>query len=114
MTGLTWITAAIQPFFPDINQLIAVIMQALMWSVPVLWNPATFGGGASSSTIIKILKINPVYYIVEGYRASILSEGWFWQTHPAQTIYFWGVTLILLVIGALTFKRLKPHFSDVL
>lgn len=111
LTGLTWLTSSIQPFFPDISQLIGVIMQALMWSVPVLWAPETLSG---HPMIMKILKINPMYYIVEGYRSSFLSQGWFWQEHPLQTIYFWIITILLLIIGALTFKRLKPHFSDVL
>ena len=111
VTGLTWVTSSIQPFFPDLNQLIAVIMQALMWSVPVLWNPIVF---QDHPKVIQILKLNPMYYIVEGYRASLLSEGWFWQQHPAQTIYFWIVTVILMMLGAHLLMRLKPHFSDVL
>ncbi|MDU6315948.1 MAG: ABC transporter permease, partial [Enterococcus faecalis] len=28
--------------------------------------------------------------------------------------YFWGVTIVLLLIGSTVFRRLKPHFSDVL
>lgn len=108
LTGLTWITSSIQPFFPDISQLIGVIMQALMWSVPVLWNEATF-----PVWVIKILKFNPLYYVITGYREAFLSEGWFWH-HWAQTAYFWVFTAMLLLIGATIFKRLKPHFSDVL
>ncbi|MDR0921033.1 MAG: ABC transporter permease [Lactobacillales bacterium] len=108
LTGLTWITASIQPFFPDITQLIGVFMQALMWATPVLYSPMMF-----PETYRFILKINPLYYIVMGYRDSFLSRGWFWE-HPALTIYFWVVTIILLLVGSAMFKRLKPHFSDVL
>ncbi|MFC0233307.1 ABC transporter permease [Vagococcus entomophilus] len=110
LTGLTWITASIQPFFSDISQLIGVVMQALMWTVPVLWSPEIF---ASSPWIVKILKLNPLYYVISGYRDSFLSQGWFWQ-HWAQTVYFWVITIALLLVGSLIFKKLKPHFSDVL
>lgn len=111
LTGLTWLTASIQPFFPDLSQLISVIMQALMWSVPVLWDETLLQG--KPEIIIKILQLNPMYYIVTGYRSSILSQSWFWE-NAEQTIYFWIVTIVLMVVGSLVYKRLKPHFSDVL
>lgn len=108
LTGLTWITASIQPFFPDINQFIAIIMQTLMWGTPVLWSINQF-----PPFIQTILKINPLYYVIQGYREAFFSEKWFWQ-HPALTLYFWLVTIVLLFVGSIAFKRLKPHFSDVL
>lgn len=59
------------------------------------------------------LKINPLYYIVQGYRESYLGGAWFWE-HWQYSLYFWGVTIVLLLIGSTVFRRLKPHFSDVL
>jgi len=66
-----------------------------------------------SLTIPTILKINPLYYIVQGYRESYLGGAWFWE-HWQYSLYFWGVTIVLLLIGSTVFRRLKPHFSDVL
>lgn len=54
-----------------------------------------------------------MFYVVQGYRDAFFGEQWFWEK-PLLTIYFWVVTLILLVVGSIVFKRLKPHFSDVL
>ncbi|MHC5215453.1 ABC transporter permease [Enterococcus sp. LJL128] len=108
LTGITWLTASIQPFLPDIMQLIGVLLQTIMWTLPVLWSPSQF-----SPRIVQLLKLNPLYYIVQGYRESFLSQGWFWD-HWALTLYFWGFTLVLLLLGAVVFKRLRPHFSDVL
>lgn len=108
LTGLTWITSAIQPFFPDITQIINIFLQAFMWTLPILWSPTQF-----SPQIVRILKFNPLYYVIQGYRESFLSEGWFFE-HWQMSLYFWVVTLILLFIGAIVFKRLRPHFSDVL
>ncbi len=110
LTGLTWITSSIQPFLPDINQFIAVTLQALMWGTPVLWTIDRF---AAHPTILFILKLNPLYYIVQGYRSALLSDGWFWQ-HGTLTAYFWLFTLSLLLLGSKLFARLKPHFADIL
>ena len=31
-----------------------------------------------------------------------------------MTLYYWGVTVVILLVGLKMFKRLRPHFSDVL
>lgn len=108
LTGLTWLTASIQPFLPDIMQLITIVLQLIMWTLPILWSPNQFDSG-----LVSILKLNPLYYVVQGYRESFLSEAWFWE-HGTYTLYFWVFTLVMFVIGSAVFRRLKPHFSDVL
>ena len=108
LTGLTWLTASIQPFLPDLMQLITILLQLIMWTLPILWSPAQF-----NPMIIKILKLNPLYYVVQGYRESFLSQAWFWE-HGMYTLYFWVFTLAIFIIGSAVFRRLKPHFSDVL
>ena len=60
-----------------------------------------------------ILKLNPFYYIAAGYRDSMLTGDWFFM-RPTLTVYFWAVTLITMLVGLKVFKRLRPHFSDVL
>ena len=107
---MTWITSSIQPYLPDINQLIAVMMQVLMWMTPVLYSEDTF---KTHQNVLFLLKLNPLYYIVKGYREAVYHSGWFWQ-HPALTLYFWGVTICLLLVGAVIFRCLRLHFSDVL
>ena len=59
------------------------------------------------------LKLNPFYYIVAGYRDSMLTGHWFWE-RPTMTLYYWGVTIVVMLVGLKMFKRLRPHFSDVL
>ncbi|WP_423252842.1 ABC transporter permease [Melissococcus plutonius] len=105
LTAVTWITASIQPFLPDVMQFINIMMQTIMWTLPILWQP--------HGIYEKTLKINPLYYIVQGYRESYLSSGWFFE-HGQYSLYFWCFTFILLMIGSTLFRRLKPHFSDVL
>lgn len=108
MTGVTWITASVQPFFSDITQLINVIMQVLMWGSPILWDINQF-----PAIYHKFFKLNPLYYIVQGYRDTFFSKAWFWE-HWKMGIYFWVFTLLLMLIGTIVYKKLRPHFSDVL
>ncbi|MEG0811741.1 MAG: ABC transporter permease [Eubacterium sp.] len=108
VTGLTWITASIQPFFSDITQLIGVVMQVLMWGTPILWSIGQFPPQYNF-----IFKLNPLFYIVQGYRDSFFSKEWFWN-HSSMTIYFWCFTLVMMMIGSIVYNKLRSHFSDVL
>ena len=65
------------------------------------------------SFLLKLLKLNPFFYIVQGYRDSLINKVWFFE-HFDLTLYFWIVTFVLFGIGTIIFKRLKVHFADVL
>ena len=106
--GLCYSTCAIMVFFKDIGQIISIILQIGMWATPILWDVNTL-----SNTMQMIVKINPLVYIVNGYRSAIFEKTWFWQDFYS-TMYFWIVTVVVFGVGALVFKRLKVHFSDVL
>jgi ABC-type polysaccharide/polyol phosphate export permease len=107
LISLGWLTSSIFLFFPDINNIIGIVTQALFFLTPIFWN---MQGLPLSNQYI--LKLNPIYYIVNGYRESLTNHQGFW-THPALTLYFWTFCFIALVAGVTVFKRLRPHFADV-
>jgi lipopolysaccharide transport system permease protein/teichoic acid transport system permease protein len=108
LLGLSWITSSIVVFFRDIGQLVAMIIQFGFWLTPIFWSlkmvPEEYHW---------FIQLNPIYYIIQGYRESMIYHTWFWENIP-MTLYFWSVTLTIFVLGGLTFKRLRPHFADVL
>ena len=108
LIGLSWITSALTIFLKDIGQLIGMILQFGFWGTPIFWSfkiiPAQY---------LVFFKLNPIYYIIEGYRNTFIYHRWFWQDINI-TIYYWVFTGLMLVIGGLTFKKLRPHFADVL
>jgi len=108
LLGLSWITSSIVVFFKDIGQFIAMIIQFGFWLTPIFW---------SMKMVPKkyhwLIELNPIVYIIEGYRNSMIYHKWFCQD-MSMTIYFWVITLAIFGVGALTFKRLRPHFADVL
>lgn len=108
--ALTYVTSSLVVFFRDLSQIIAIMMQVLMWMTPILWN---IDAMPLNSVILFILKLNPMYYIVSGYRDAFITKFWFFN-RPEQTLYFWGVTIILMILGRSLFKKLQVHFADVL
>ena len=106
--GLCYSTCAIMVFFKDIGQIISILLQIGMWATPILWDISSM-----NNTVQMFVKINPLVYIVNGYRSAIFEKSWFWEDFYS-TMYFWIVTVVVFGVGALVFKRLKVHFSDVL
>ena len=109
--ALTYLTSAIQVFFKDMAQIVSICLQFGMWLTPIMYDEAIFTSRAS--WLEWVFKLNPFYYIAAGYRDSMLTGSWFFE-RPTMTIYFWVVTFILMIIGLKVFKKLRPHFSDVL
>ncbi len=106
--ALSYSTCAVVIFFRDLTQIINIALQIGMWATPIMWDIATV-----SPTLQAVLKINPVFYIVNGFRSAMFEKTWFWQDFYS-TMYFWIVTVVFFGIGALIFRRLKVHFADVL
>ena len=106
--GLGLTVAALNPFVRDVAQIVGVVVQIGFWATPIFWDI-----NMMPHKIQTIIKLNPMYYIVQGYRESFIYFSPFWR-HPYQTLCFWFMAVIFFIIGALIFKKLKPHFADVL
>ena len=106
--GIAWMVSALHVFMRDVGQLVGVILQVGFWMTPIFWDINLMSG-----RIQRLLKFNPIYYVIQGYRESFITFVPFWH-HPLYTAYFWAVSLTVLVTGALVFQKLKPQFADVL
>lgn len=106
--SLSYITCSIIPFFRDLSQIMNIILQVGVWMTPIMWNINILPGEWRW-----VMKINPMYYIVQGYRNALSGKVWFWQD-ITWTIYFWGLVGALYVLGNILFQRMRPHFADVI
>ena len=106
--GMCYTTCAVMVFFKDLGQIINIALQIGMWATPILWDIQSIGPKAQM-----LVKINPLVYIVNGYRSTIFEKTWFFEDFYS-TMYFWILTVVIFGVGALVFKRLKVHFADVL
>ncbi len=108
LLGLGWITSSTSIFVEDVANVVNILVQFGFWFTPIIWN---------LSRIPKkyqwIAKLNPACYIITGFRDSLV-YGTPWWAKPRETLYFWGVTVVILLAGVVIFRRLKPHFGEVI
>ena len=106
--GITWLISALRVFTKDISQIIGVILQLGFWVTPIFWSIEKI-----PEKYMYVMKLNPMVYIVEGYRNCFINQVWFWESYKF-TPYFITISLLFLVLGAIVFRKLRPHFGDVL
>ena len=109
--GIGFFTSSVYAFFKDMQQIVSIVLQFGMWLAPIMYWDGMFT--TDHPWMAPIFKLNPVYYIVAGYRDSMLTGNFFWE-RPLNTLYFWVVVLLIFYIGLKVFRKLRPHFSDVL
>ena len=110
VTGLSYLTSAVVVFFRDLNQVINIVLQVGVWVTPIMWNIETMD---ISPMLKQILRLNPLFYIVQGYRDAFIGKIAFWERWEL-TVYFWAVTVLCFWLGISVFRKLRMHFADVL
>ncbi len=108
VVGIGWLVASLRVFIKDVAQIIGVILQLGFWVTPIFWSMDKV-----PEKYIYLLQLNPMVFIVDGYRNSFINHVWFWEMYK-YTPYFVMITLLFLVLGAVSFRKLRPHFGDVL
>ncbi len=106
--GITWFFSALNVFHRDIGHFMTVLMNLWFWLTPIIWPMNMI-----PEKYHTLAAINPMLYIVEGYRWILVAD------YPSivgfgPAISFWTTTLIVVLVGAFVFHRLKPEFADVL
>jgi len=108
LVGYALLTSAITVLFKDFQKIMSSIIRLLFYITPVVWVQENL-----PDKLQFILKLNPLSYIINGYRDSIL-YGSNLLTHWKQGIYFWCVTLILFILGCCTHMRFRKKFLDLI
>lgn len=108
--GFIYFTSAVNVFFKDMAQIVNIILQFGIWMAPIMYDESLFAERAP--IVCKLIRLNPIYYIVKGYRMSLIGDSV--EGFLSLTIYYWVFAIIVLFIGYRLFKKLKPHFADVL
>ena len=108
LIGLCWILSAANVFHRDVGQSVSIIINFWFWLTPRVWVKDVI-----PSKYQWLLVINPLTYIIEGYRKSLLYQESFLADLPS-TIYFISLSIVTFIIGALIYKRMKLEFADAI
>lgn len=108
VVSIAWLISALNVFIRDIGQFVAVIMQLAFWGTPIIWSINMLSPKTQT-----LFKLNPFYYLILGYRDTFINGVWFFQRYKYMA-YYWVVTFVFFFVGAVIFKKLKPHFTDVI
>jgi len=102
--GLGWIVSGINVFLRDIEQMLGLLMMAWLFFTPIFYSPSFV-----PAEYRFILKLNPVYHLVEGYRLALLTG----RALPAADLaYFAAVSFVTFGVGGMFFRKLKPWFAE--
>ena len=108
LLGLTYLTSAISVFVPDITNIVNIVTRFLFFLTPIM-----FSMDMVPQRFHLLFKLNPLFFIVQGYRDSLIYRVGFWS-YPVQNAYYWGVVIVFFTAGVLVFRKLEPYFAEVL
>lgn len=107
LLSINWILSSLGVFWKDVKYIVSIILQVEFWISPIFWEPEKF-----PKWIAVIMYINPFYYPIHGYRQAVMLQD-FGPNFYWMTLYFWGLTLIILFCGSYLFMKLSKAFGDV-
>lgn len=108
LVGLCWVLSALNVFHKDVGQAIAIVLNLWFWLTPIVWSPHML-----PAEYRWVIVANPMAYIVEGYRGSLLYNEAVISRLP-ESAWFLFIATGVFLIGAIVFKRLKMEFADAI
>ncbi|MCF6410120.1 ABC transporter permease [Pseudalkalibacillus salsuginis] len=108
--ALALVTSTLATIIRDVQMFLQATLRMLLYLSPILWQVSSI----DNEFIQLVMKINPLYYLIEGYRAGFFGIGWYFIENWEYTLYFWAVTGMLLIIGSTIHVKFRRHFIDFL
>lgn len=106
--SLTMVTSVANMFTRDVGKAINASMRLLMFITPILWTMEKLPIWA-----VNIMKCNPLFYIIEGYRNSLLFNNSI-LIYSKMTLIFWIIVVLLFSGGSLLMYKFKHKFIDLI
>jgi lipopolysaccharide transport system permease protein len=104
--GLCWMLSSFGVFARDLGQISGFLMTLWFFLTPICYPESSLPGGA-----VEILRLNPLYVLVHGYRRTLLEAQApeFW---PTAKLYLLSIFVFWLGYGL--FRKLRRNFADVI
>ena len=96
--------SALNVKYRDVRYALPFVIQLWMFVSPIIYPSSMLSG-----KLRIFLTINPLTGIIENFRAALLNRSLNFSSLAIST----GITLILLLYSAYSFRRMERHFADV-
>jgi teichoic acid transport system permease protein len=106
LTGLSLLLSTLTIIIRDIQNMVQSVMRIMMFILPILWNVDRL-----PKIYVTVLQLNPFFYIIEGFRNSLIGGKWFYHD-LSYTFYFWFISLLILFIGSSVHVKFRHKFVD--
>lgn len=108
--GVGMILATLNVFFKDIENLYEVFCLLLFYLTPIVYTLDRLGF-AKDSWQLSLLKINPMYGIIDAFRAAVLHSAQFAEFFDAQSfLYSIIFAAVMFIIGIVAFYKNQDKF----
>ncbi len=105
------ITSTLSTLIRDVHLLLNSFLRMGLYLSGVLWPLSLL---SEFPLLMKLMQLNPLVYLIEGYRSVFFGTEWYLITHWQLTLYFWGVIFIMMAIGATLHVKFRRNFIDYL
>ncbi len=99
--GFGLVLAIVTPFLRDVQFMLPVAFQVILLVTPILYLSSDV-----PHPLAEIMRVNPLTYVVEGYRSVFYSHGW---PSPLGLGYAAVFSLVLAGLALVAFRRLKGY-----
>ena len=106
LVAISLIVSCVTVYFRDLQHFIGVFLQLLFYATPIAYSASRV-----PSSFSWVLKLNPIAYVIEGFRAIFI-----YHKMPDLTslLVVGAVGLLLFVLGYLLFNKLQKRFAEEL
>jgi lipopolysaccharide transport system permease protein len=102
--GLVWFLSCVNVLYRDTSQVVGLLMVLLMFVSPIAYTTEMIPPG-----LHWVIGLNPLAYLIDGYRAALLSGG---GIDWVQLSVLGGIATAVLLLGYESFKRLRRVLPD--
>ena len=104
LVGLTWILASLTVALPDVTYFVNLLVSLLMWLSPIGFTPEMV-----PERFRIVIYLNPVSYMIEAYRATILDGR---VSNVSMIVAYGGGSFLTFALGATLFRAFKGTLVD--
>lgn len=112
--GIGFLLGAINVKYRDIMSIWDVCIQALFYAVPIIY-PVTMIA-STNALAAKLILLNPIAQVIQDVRYNLITTEtitvWNYLKNPIAIAIPFAITLIVLIIGAIYFRRASKFFAE--